>query len=102
MIGKLRCNIIWSDWYNELSYYYSIMGRSAQYAAMNIRTLESVISYTHKNPQYGYLSISRDYVNAQNGRGNIVTSFLNGIDIGFCGVSIIIDNTLEDERMKVW
>lgn len=102
MIGKLRRNVIMRDWYDETEYFYHTHGYDIRCAAMNIKTLDSMMYYLNKNPKYGYIGFCHDYIGAQDGCGHVVAQFHNNTTIMFRGVEIIIDNDMENEQMKIW
>lgn len=102
MLTKLRRNTIMQDWHNSLENFYKTTGYSAWHIVMNKKTLQYMIEYLTKNPQYGCLEIQHNYVDVRDVYKTVTVPFLNSIDIEFCGVEIMIDDCLENEVIRVW
>ena len=88
------------DWHEIITRYYSVVGYNVCHVAMNRKTLDNVMSYMYKY-KYDYLYIEPKYNEVYDIDGNPFRWYVEE-QIYFCGIQIIIDDSLEDEVIKVW
>ena len=103
MIFQLRCNTVMDDWYYAMDRYYFSVGHNVNYVVMSMKTLEMMIHYPNK--KYGNhsnnLQITDGCESVHDRRGNVIYTIRTEQVISFNGVQILIDNSIEDERMIV-
>ena len=103
MIFQLRRNTVMSDWYYAMQHYYSVIGYNVNYVLMSMKTLEMIVHYLNKryDSYSDYLQITDGFKSAHDGRGNVIYTIRTEQVISFNGVQILIDNSIEDERMII-
>lgn len=98
MIFQLRRNTIMSDWYKAVDHYRYMIGYDINYAIVNIKTLKMMEYYSSKHKD---VLIVRNFENVDE-RGHVIYRLWGYPSVTFCGVNIIIDNSIEDERIKFY
>ena len=103
MIFQLRRNTVMSDWYYAMQHYYYVNGYNVNYVLMSMKTLETIVRYSNKKyDRYSdYLQITDGFKSVHDRRGNVIYTIRTEQVISFNGIQILIDNSIEDERMIV-
>lgn len=104
MIFQLRCNTVMSDWYYAMQHYFYAGYPYVNYVLMSMKTLKTIVYYLNKryDSYSDYLQITDGLKSAYDGRrGDVIYTIRTEQVISFNGVQILIDNSIEDERIII-